>query len=425
MKRLLLVLIVLALLSSAAQAQDTVGPDQYPPGVNPLTGLPVDHPENLDRRPLIIKIDNYPPEIRPQSELMQADIVWEHLLSGGVTRFAAIYLSSDPDHVGPVRSSRLIDFDLVRIYRSLFVYSGMAQGTLDVLRTDPLAISRAVTGGCPALCRFPKPGIAYEHTLYGDGVALRQLADQLGRDTTPQPLYGMAFDDAPLTDGTPLSQIRVAYRNTDVQWTYDPGSGRWLRAEDGQPHMDASTGEQINAANVLVLEADHLEQPYVADNYWGPGNYAFSVPLIGEGRVFLFRDGQYVEGTWRRSDRDEPLRYYNLDGSDLLFKPGNTWVELVPRWTNGFQLTFVLDHPITGTINAPLGANLRTGPAEGYTSIGAAPNGIPVTVVGRNGAGDWAQLLQPDGSTVWASTSVLTLDGNLMTLPWSRSSFER
>ena len=424
MKKLLLLIIVLCSFAGVAQAQE-VGPDSYPPGVNPLTGLPVEHPENLNRRPLLVKIDNYPPDVRPQSDVMQADIVWEHLLTGGATRFAAIYLANDPDHVGPVRSARLIDFDLVRVYRALFAYSGMAQGEIDVIKTDGLAISRAVTGGCPALCRFPKAGTDYEHTLYGDGVALRALADQLHRDTTPQPLYGMAFAATAPTNGIPLSQIRVGYRQTDVQWTYQASSGRWLRAEDSQPHLDAAINQQISAANVLVLEADHLEQPYVSDGYWGPGNFAFSVPLIGEGRVFLLRDGEYIEGKWKRSDRNEPLRYYDLAGNDLLFKPGNTWVNLVPGWTNGFELTFMLTQPITGTISSPRGANLHTGPAEGYTSLGAAPANIPVTVVGRNGKGDWAQLLEPDGTTVWAATSVLKLDGDIMTLPWSRSSYER
>ena len=284
MKRLLLALALLLLIAAAARAQDTtiVGPDPYPTGVNPLTGLPVDHPENLNRRPLIVKIDNYPPDIRPQSGLMQADIVWEHLLSGGATRFAAIFLSSDPDHVGPVRSSRLVDFELVRLYRGLFAYSGMAQGTLDAIRSDGLALSRAVTGGCPALCRFPKPGVPYEHTLYGRRRRPAQSRRQLGRDTTPEPIYGMAFgQDAP-PNGTPLSEIRVAYRQTEIRWTYDPASGRWLRSQDGAPHLDANTGEQISTANVLVIEADHIEQPFVAEGYWGPGDYAFSVPLIGD-----------------------------------------------------------------------------------------------------------------------------------------------
>ncbi len=420
--RLMLLLMLVAVIP--ARAQDTVGPNTYPPGVNPLTGLAVDQPDNLARRPLIVKIDNYPPEIRPQAGLMQADIVWEHLLSGGVTRFAAIYLGNSPDHVGPVRSSRLVDFDLVRIYRALFAYSGMAEGTLDILRGDRVALSRAVTGGCPALCRFPTDGIAYEHTLYGDTSALRDEADQLNRDATPESIYGMAFRDAAPTDGTALGEIRVDYRQTEIGWTYDDVSGRWLRVQDGAPHMDATSSSQISAANVLVLEADHIEQPFVSENYWGPGDYAFSVPLIDSGRVFLLRDGQYIEGRWHRARRSDPLTYTDLAGNLLTFKPGNTFVELVPRWTNGFELTFMLDQPISGSITARTGANLRTGPAEGYTSIGAVPAGLPVTAVGRNGKGDWVQLLLPDGSTVWASTLVLSLDGDLMTLPWSRSSFE-
>src|SRR3954465_13556883 len=119
----------------------------------------------------------------------------------------------------------------------------------------------------------------------------------------------MAFDATAPTNGTALSEITVGYRQTDIQWTYDATSGHWLRAEDGQPHLDAAINQQISAANVLVLEADHIEQPYPSDGYWGPGNFAYATPLLGQGRVFLFRDGEYIEGLWKRDDRSQPLRY--------------------------------------------------------------------------------------------------------------------
>ena len=81
MKKLLIIVLCIFAFAGIIHAQE-VGPDSYPPGVNPLTGLTVDHPENLDRRPLLIKIDNYPPEVRPQSDVMEADMVWEYLLTG-------------------------------------------------------------------------------------------------------------------------------------------------------------------------------------------------------------------------------------------------------------------------------------------------------------------------------------------------------
>ena len=420
-----IILLALMVSAGAVGAQDVIGPDIYPEGVNPLTGLPVLQPENLERRPLIVKIDNYPAEIRPQSGVGAADMVWETLLAGGVTRFAAIYLSEDFGHVGPVRSCRLADFELTRVYRSLFACSGMAQGTLDRLRADALATSRSISRGgpCPPLCRFPRDGVAFEHTLFGDLAGLRDLAVEMGRDTSAEPLYGMAFSEEAL-NGVSVNSVRVAYNQTEIEWDYSEFSEQWMRSQDGEAHYDALTGTQIGAVNVLILEADHIEQPFVSEGYWGPPNFAFTVNLLGRGRVFLLRDGQYVEGEWRRERETDPLTYFDRDGNTLLFKPGNTFVNLVPRWVNGYQLAFALDEPLTATVSYPDGVYLRQGPGSGYSAIHAAQRGDTFPAIGRNRAGDWIQLLLPDGGVVWGSATILSLDGDVVTLPFSRSTYE-
>ncbi len=357
---------------------------------------------------------------------MQADIVWEHLLSGGVTRFAAIYLGNDLDHVGPVRSSRLVDFDLVRIYRALFAYSGMAQGTLDILRGDRVALSRAVTGGCPALCRFPKAGIAYEHTLYGD---TRRPARSGGsawarhhartdlrhgvRRRRANRRHSAQRDSGRL----PPDRDHVGLRRCQRALAALAG---W-RAAHGRHHAASRSARRTCWCWKPITSSSRSS----AEDYWGPGDYAFSVPLIDSGRVFLLRDGQYVEGEWHRAKRSDPLTYTDLAGNTLDFKPGNTFVELVPRWTNGFQLTFLLDQPISRDDHGARRARIcGQVPPRATPRLARRPPDIPVTAVGRNGKGDWVQLLLPDGSTVWASTTVLSLDGDVMTLPWSRSSFE-
>ncbi|NDJ61596.1 MAG: DUF3048 domain-containing protein, partial [Chloroflexi bacterium] len=409
----------------AAQT-DVIGPNSYPDGINPLTGLSVDNPDDLDRRPLVIKISNYPPEIRPQAGLNSAEVVWEHLLAGGVTRFAAVFLATDLDHVGPIRSARLIDFELTRIYDALFVYSGMAQGTLDRLRADGVVSSRIVGGAgpCPALCRFPREGLALEHTLFGDMNALRDLAVEMGRDVVPETVSGMAFSESIPSDGIGLDSIRISYRRTTVEWVHDPESGRWLRNQDGAPHFAAETDTQINAANVLILEADHVEQPFTRDGYWGPPNYAFTVELTGSGRIFLLRDGQYIEGEWRRDSPDAPLLFFDTVGNVLPFKPGNTFVNVVPRWQNGYELTFVLAAPLTATITTPGGVNLRLGPAQAYASPDVAYPGDEFRAVGRDRNGSWVQLLRPNGEVLWAAAETLVLDGDVFSLPFSRSTFE-
>lgn len=428
---LFVAVLLLACIGGTASAQDTmIGPDTYPTGINPLTGLPVSNPDLLNRRPLIIKISNNPAIVRPQSGLNEADIVWEHLLSGGVTRFSAIFLSTDLEHIGPVRSARLVDFEFTRIYRGLFTYSGMAQGTLDVLRGDALMASRVVggSGPCPPLCRFPRDGVALEHTLFANAAGLRDMAVTMGRDVTPEPIYGMAFSQTPPDGGVAADGITIDYRETSVDWVYDPGSQHWFRSQDGEPHFDAYSNTRVNAANILVLEEDHTEQPFVSEGYWGPGNFAFSVNFIGSGRIFLFRDGRYYEGEWRRATREDPLTYYDLEGNVLPFKPGNTFVNLVPRWVDGYQLTFQLSDPPIATVTGTVGINMRKGPGTAYRELDVAYPGDTFEVVGRNREGNWLQVERNGDDVVWIRRDILDInvsDELLAALPIPRPTIER
>lgn len=434
MRRLtpLFLLVCLLLLTGVLHAQDDgdgetadiIGPDSYPEDINPLTGLPVEDPAVLEQRPLMVKIINAPAEVRPQHGLMQADLVWEHLLAGGITRFSAIYLSQSPEYIGPVRSARLVDFELMRIYRSLLTYSGMSEGLIQIMRQDnyvPLYLVGG-EGPCPALCRFPEVSDTLEYTLFGNVPALRERAAELGRDTAFVPINSMAFSETMPEGGVPLNALNVAYRNTDIDWTYDAATGRWLRAQDGEAHFDANLNEQISAANVLIIEEDHTEQPVVRDGFWGPGNYAFSVNFIGSGKIILLRDGHYFEGEWRRDSQDGTLTYFDSEGDVLPFKPGNTFVNLMPRYADGYQLTFDLVE--TGTATATFnGANMRVGPGPNYPVIANAAMNETLTVIGRNRDASWLQVLKDD-RVMWISTEVATPEGDLSFLPLVRPTSE-
>jgi hypothetical protein len=427
MSRLIFILIALLLLVPGfASAQGSMlGPYVYPDGVNPFTGLPVENPENLNRRPLIVKISNYPAVVRPQWGINEADMVWELVVEGGVTRLAAIYYSQDFERVGPVRSARLGDFELVRIYRALYAHSGSSVGTLERIRADAVVSTRSMYGAqCPAMCRIQEPGVSYEHTLFADTAALREDAVVRRRDTTAEPVFGMAFSLRPPSGGVALTGARIYYSQTTAEWQYDRRSGRWLRSQDGEPHFDAMTETQISAANVLIVEANHIEQPIVYDGYWGEANFAFTIELTGTGRAVLLRDGQYFEGEWRRENASDPLTYFDLQGNPLPFKLGNTFVQLVPRWRNGYQLAFLLQQPLTATVIIPDGANMRNGPATGYTMILRAQGNESFPAIGRNAAGTWVQVLRLDGSIVWLAMEVVQVDGDVMRLPLVRSTFE-
>ncbi|MEL6526317.1 MAG: DUF3048 domain-containing protein, partial [Chloroflexota bacterium] len=389
MKRLLFALLSLAFTLPVIAQDDIVGPDDYPENINPLTGLEVDNPDVLNRRPLIIKVSNFPDFVRErQHGLMDADVVWEHLLAGGVTRFSAVFYSNEVERVGPIRSARLVDFELLRFYNALFSYSGMAQGTIDAMNGDPLVRSRVVGGSGPepALYRVPEDGIALEHTLFGNTAEIRNLAVEYERDTEPEAFGGMAFSTETPTNAVPLDSFIVRYRNVIVEWVWDAEAERWMRFTDDEPHILADTGEQLNATNVVIVEEEHPIQPVVSDNYWGPPNFAFSVNFVGEGRIFMLRDGTVIEGVWRRETRDDDLTYYDLDGEILPFNPGNTFFNLVPMWIDGYEVEVqITDAPIvTVDVGEGVGTNMRFGPGSAYISPDVAYTGDEFALLGRN-----------------------------------------
>ncbi len=425
MRILILTLILMMFSLSITYAQDDiVGPDEYPEGINPLTGLEVDDPDILDRRPFMVKVINAPAEVRPQAGLMSADMVWETLIAGGVTRFSALYYSQDVDFVGPIRSARLSDFELLRIYRATLVYSGMSQGTLAIFQNDNFLIPRAFggTSPCPALCRYPEQSEKLEWTLFGDTTAMREVAKERGKLTDYEPIYGMAFSEDVPDGGIPTDSITINYVETTITWDYDEDSQRWLRSQDGEPHNEALTREQISAANVLIVEEDHIDQPYVSEGYWGPGNYAYSLNFIGSGRAILFRDGQYYEGEWQRDTQEDVLTYVTTQGETLVFKPGNTFVQLVPRWVGGYNILFDSDNQLTATITTG-SANIRLGPTSNFPIGAAGVRDDEFSAIGRNNAGDWVQILVED-KPMWVSTIVAEVDGDIMSLPLVRPTLE-
>lgn len=424
-KHWLILLFVLLLGTSVRAQDDLIGPDTYPENINPLTGQPVDDPAMLDKRPLIIKIINAPAEVRPQYGLMQADIVWEHLLAGGITRFSAIFYGNEPTLVGPIRSARLVDFELIRIYRGLLTYSGMADGTIQIMNSDPLVLSRMVggTSPCPALCRSEELNEKLEYTLFGSVPDLYLLAEDKERDTEPEPVNGMAFSIAIPEGGTPIDQITVAYANTLVQWAWDDDMGKWVRSQDGELHLDAETGEPITADNVIIFEEEHTEQPFVRDQFWGPANFAFSVNFIGDGRAIYLRDGHYFEGEWRRETQTDVLTYFTTNGETWAFKPGNTFINLMPRWADAYELTFSGGETLEAEVTVS-SANLRSGPGTGYPVLAPAFGGDMLEAIGRNGTGDWVQLRLEDGKVVWGSTQIITVEGDVQGLPLVRPTIE-
>jgi hypothetical protein len=315
-----------------------VGPVSYPEGVSPLTGLPYPNEEARNRRNLIVKISNYPPIVRPQSGINQADVVYEYEVEGGVTRLAAIFRNNAPDHVGPVRSGRLMDMELVPMYEALFAYSGASEPVQNLLLHQDWSlqiISPSIGDNCEeaGFCRFPNGDLPFEHTLYLDTNVLWDRATRRGVNTGYR-ARGFAFSETPSPGGEPANDLHVEYYGQiDVRWQYREETNTYVRYTDNAPHFDAADGEQLWADNVIVIEVPHEERPDLFESESRSASQ--QINLWDTGRAYLLRDGQYWEGYWRRRDREPgtALEVMFGDNTPIMMRPGRTWV-MVTRWMN-------------------------------------------------------------------------------------------
>jgi hypothetical protein len=320
-------------------------PTPWPDDVNPFTGLQVEDPALLDRLPIAIKISNSP-EVRPQSGMGSADLVFEHYAEGGVTRYTTIFYANEPEMVGSVRSGRLIDLEIPAMYHALFGYSGSSAGVKNLIRlTDlfPTHIAAPDFGvGAPYFYRVPQSGKAFEHTLFTNPTVLRRLAEERGINVRPDFPNHMSFTEAPPPGGDSVTSFAVNYLpgSCTGEWKYDANTALWNRSVVGRPHLDALTREQVTAANVVIVYANHVYTDFWEEMIGDRRNWKLSIQiqLWGQGPALLFRDGQMYNGTWHRANRGDMLTFTYGDGAHLPLKPGNTWFQVVPLGTESSDL---------------------------------------------------------------------------------------
>ena len=316
----------------------TLSPDQCP-----LTGLEVSDLALLDRRPLAIKVQNAAIS-RPQYGLPQADIVYEHLSEAGITRFTAIYLCQEVDKIGSTRSARFIDLELPAMYKSLMAFSGTSAGLYPLFLNADFYDRQFCYGwglhseGFYRDQELRKSGIPIEHTLFADPNKIWNIAGELGINEA-QDLQGMDFAVEPPEDGQPATQIEIPYPSRDmvVEYRYDPASESYLRWQAGVPHVDAASGEQLSATNVVVVYVTHVDTDIFEDEP-RRNHPSVQIQLWGTGPAVIFRDGQAFEGLWARPKRESMLLFRDPAGQvPIPLKPGNTWIQLVPlpghRWS--------------------------------------------------------------------------------------------
>jgi DUF3048 family protein len=291
------------------------------PTLCPLTGEEASSDEVAERPALAIKVENID-EARPQSGLLEADLIWEEEAEGGITRFIAVYQCQDAARVGPVRSARLVDAPLLeQLGEPLFGYAG-GSGRVKNELADASIIDLNYIDAAQAYTRDESR--TAPHDLYTSTRALRRAAGNRG--ATPESLF-MYEDDAPERQGTrPGRQIVADWSvATDVVWRYRASDGLYRRFHGEEAHV-LEDGSQVAVDNVVVMMVERLETSLVDP----AGNPVPNFDVIGRGDAIVFRDGRAIRGEWERPEEGEPTRFVGRDGEDIALKPGTTWVMLYP-----------------------------------------------------------------------------------------------
>ncbi len=283
---------------------------------HPLTGVILTDPSEVDTRPaLIVKIDNAPVARANHSGLANADIVFEEIVEGEITRFAAVFHTQGSDPVGPIRSGRSQDVDMLSSFnRPLFAWSGGNAGvTRLIYASDLVSISHGQQGNA----YYRGPGRA-PNNLFSSTDRLWALA-LFGHVGPPSQQFEYLLPDETFA-GQPVSEVDVKMGGVDVTWEWSPEFGVFVRWQGGSPHNDKVNG-RIAAANVVMPVVRY--QPSQVDAR------SPEAQTIGNGPVYVISDGKQIAGRWSRETNLSPFVLTLADGSPIKLRPGKTWVELV------------------------------------------------------------------------------------------------
>jgi Protein of unknown function (DUF3048) N-terminal domain/Protein of unknown function (DUF3048) C-terminal domain len=289
------------------------------PAPCPLTGLESDDESAVERRVLAVKIENSP-ESRPQMGLAEADVIYEQEAEGGITRFNVLYHCRDGDRIGPIRSARPVDPAILLQYGDvLFVHAGSAGGTVRAL--DRSGIEQINCNFEEQTCPRDENREA-PHDVFTSSDALREFS---GKEGSP-PGDMFEFSEDPPDQARRGREVNLNFSPVaNVSWRYRNNRDLYLRFHDDDLH-ELEDGTPVTAATVVVMLVDR-ELTSQTD---AAGNPVPTFDVVGRGDLLVFRNGRVIQGSWERSDEEEPTQFLDRDGERIAFAPGQVWIELFP-----------------------------------------------------------------------------------------------
>ena len=318
-------------LTACAGGSTIALPTQEPAPVYvtaPLTGVQYEEttPEALQlKKPSVAcKIDNGSEAPRPQSGLNSTDMVFDEMVEGGLTRLVAIWHSTQPDGIGPVRSIRPMDPDILSSFGGIVCFSGGQQAFVNMIKQAPVFTASETTEQGKGTFSRSSDRIAPHNVI----VNVQKLASDHPELTPPAPQFQFGKDVQTSTagvSGEAVTKFEVKFPSASALWTPSADGAKWLRTQDGKPLTDKLDGAQVAATNVVVLSVK-IDRSYLDRKY---GHIPKTI-MVDTGKAWIFSGGKFVEATWSKASATSPISIVDSAGAPVLLAPGNTWVELMP-----------------------------------------------------------------------------------------------
>lgn len=315
MKRNLLIMMLgfIVFLTACSSEKDTKTNTPGKSGIAPLTG---EKTSDAGARPVAVMVNNHT-KARPQTGLNQADVTFEILAEGNITRFLAIYQSEKPKEVGPVRSAREYYFKLADGYDAIYVYHGAAKFVDKMILDEDIDFINGANHDNDGKLFIRSTDRQAPHNSYVQFGAIRDAAKEKGYDltTSKKPLPFLEKEDEP--DGYATSSVKITYSDNDAynsEFKYHANDKEYTR--DGTE--DKKTGEPVSVANLLVIEAPH-------EVFDDEGRRKIDIEAGGTG--YLFQEGKQRRVHWENEDG---RIIATKNGAEIGFVPGKTWISIVP-----------------------------------------------------------------------------------------------
>jgi hypothetical protein len=295
-------------------------PEFKDPAQCPLCGETVEK-QDIDKRAVAVMIENQA-LARPQSGMLDADIIYELSVEGGITRFLAVYLHRSPEIIGPVRSSRHYFLDLVLEYNAIYAYYGFSpQAQVDI----PKLKIQGINGLYDGYTYWRDDTRKQPHDAYTSMEKITTRSEKLGfkNDRASREFKFSSNDYIPSEADAPLVKINYPVKYT-VSFEYEPDNKRYLRYINDKPHTDRETGEQLSARNIII----QYVQTKVIDSVG-----RLDIALVGKGEGYYITGGGMEKIKWEKKIRSGATTYYDFNGKEISLNPGQTWVQIVPLKT--------------------------------------------------------------------------------------------